>query len=182
MSASGENRIISARKISACSSLWDTCAAPEERSGTAGVPQVSGSVYLSPSGGPSSSRSANSVTCSPGTSSSRLHSGRMCPAFSLKCHRMNRRSKLFLPPKEVLPHDEPSLHVVEEGARELLELHHYTVRIVPVGFNKHSPPAHLVASREPDETRYIRIRKISHQSPPSKTIQSACRMRSRPIP
>ena len=66
--------------------------------------------------------------------------------------------------------------LVENGARELLQIHGYTVRVLPVGFNKRLPPAHLVASREPDETRYIRIKKISHQSPCVETIQSACRM------
>jgi hypothetical protein len=53
--------------------------------------------------------------------------------------------------------------VLEEGVRELLELHHYTVRIIPVGYPHHSPPVHLVASRGPGETRYIRIKKVSRQ-------------------
>jgi len=54
--------------------------------------------------------------------------------------------------------------LIEQGARELLQFHGYTVRVIPFGFNKRFPPAHLVASREPDETRYIKIRKISHLS------------------
>ena len=65
--------------------------------------------------------------------------------------------------------------LVEEGARELLQANGYTVRITPIGFHKRYPPAHLVASREPDETRYIRIRKIAHRSPCIETIQSDCR-------
>lgn len=66
--------------------------------------------------------------------------------------------------------------LIEQGARELLQVHGYIVRIIPPGFNKRFPPAHLVASREPDETRYIRIKKISHRSSSVETIQSACRM------
>ena len=54
--------------------------------------------------------------------------------------------------------------LIEQGARELLQVHGYTVRVIPPGFNKRFPPAHLVASRGPDETRYIKIRKISHLS------------------
>jgi hypothetical protein len=65
--------------------------------------------------------------------------------------------------------------LVEDGAREQLQVHGYLVRIVPSGFNKRYPPAHLIASREPDETRYIKIIKISHRSPCIDTIQSVCR-------
>jgi len=54
--------------------------------------------------------------------------------------------------------------LIEDGARELLQVHGYTVRVIPSGFNKRLPPAHLVASRGTDETRYIKIRKISHLS------------------
>src|SRR5512137_3011996 len=60
--------------------------------------------------------------------------------------------------------------VLEEGIRELLELHHYTVRIIPVGYPHHSPAVHIVASRGPGETRYIRIKKVSRQQ--LRTIQS----------
>jgi hypothetical protein len=65
--------------------------------------------------------------------------------------------------------------VLEEGVRELLELNHYTIQIVPVGYNKHSPPAHLVASRKPDETRYIRIKKVSHRSRTIQDIETMCK-------
>jgi hypothetical protein len=65
--------------------------------------------------------------------------------------------------------------LIEQGARELLQVHGYVVRVIPTGFNKRFPPAHLVASREPDEKRYIRIRKISHRSSSVETIQSQCR-------
>ena len=51
--------------------------------------------------------------------------------------------------------------LVEDGARELLQFHGYTVRIVPPGFNKKFPPAHLVAERPGGEKRFIRIRKFS---------------------
>jgi hypothetical protein len=62
--------------------------------------------------------------------------------------------------------------LLEEGARELLELDHYTVRIVPVGYRRLLPPAHLVASRGPYETRYIRIRKVSSRSRTVRNIET----------
>jgi len=65
--------------------------------------------------------------------------------------------------------------ILEEGVRELLELHHYTVRIMPVGCNKHYPPAHIVASRGPGETRYIRIRKKSTRSREIQDIETRCK-------
>jgi hypothetical protein len=65
--------------------------------------------------------------------------------------------------------------LIEEGAREHLQLHGYQVRLVPAGINKRDPPAHLVATREPGETRYIRIRKLSHRSPCINTINSVFR-------
>ena len=68
--------------------------------------------------------------------------------------------------------------VLEEGVRELLELNHYTIHIVPVGYNKNSPPAHLVASREPDETRYIRIKKVSRRSRTTQESKRFVRVRS----
>ncbi len=52
--------------------------------------------------------------------------------------------------------------VIEQGAGELLHAHGYTVRIMPSGFTRRSPPAHLVASK-PGETRFIRIRKTSRR-------------------
>jgi hypothetical protein len=65
--------------------------------------------------------------------------------------------------------------LIEEGAREHLQLNGYLVRLVPAGFNKRDPPAHLVATREPGETRYIRIRKLSHRSPCIRSIQTVFR-------
>lgn len=64
--------------------------------------------------------------------------------------------------------------LVEEGARELLLFHRYTVEVIPAWFNKRFPPAHLVASRPPGETRYIRIRKISHLAPSVMTVEQKC--------
>ena len=53
--------------------------------------------------------------------------------------------------------------LIEQGAMELLQINGFTVRVIPpVGFDRRLPPAHLVASRGLNETRYIRIRKISH--------------------
>lgn len=64
--------------------------------------------------------------------------------------------------------------VLEEGVRELLEINHYTIQVVPVGYNKHSPPAHLLASRGPDEIRYIRIKKVSRRSRTVQNIEMMC--------
>ena len=64
--------------------------------------------------------------------------------------------------------------LVEEGARELLQVHGYSVWIVPVHFNKRFPPAHLVATRPSGETRLIRIRKISHKAPTVETVVLKC--------
>ncbi|MCX6697693.1 MAG: hypothetical protein NTV84_09090 [Methanoregula sp.] len=64
--------------------------------------------------------------------------------------------------------------LIEEGARELLQLHGYTVRTIPPEFNKRYPPAHLVASRGTGETRFSRIRKISRRPTTVKTVESHC--------
>ena len=65
--------------------------------------------------------------------------------------------------------------LLEEGVRELLELEHYTVRIMPVGYTQRSPPVHIVASRGPGETRYIRIKKVIHRSRIAQNIETRCR-------
>ena len=64
--------------------------------------------------------------------------------------------------------------LIEEGARELLQLHGYTVRTIPPGFSKRYPPAHLVASRGTGETRFIKIRKISRRPSTVETVESHC--------
>jgi hypothetical protein len=64
--------------------------------------------------------------------------------------------------------------LVEEGARELLQVNGYTVRVVPPGFNKRFPPAHLVATLPSGETRFIRIRKFSHLPSTADTIMAKC--------
>jgi hypothetical protein len=64
--------------------------------------------------------------------------------------------------------------LVEEGARELLQVHGYTVRVIPPGFNKRFPPAHLVATLPTGETRFIRIRKFSHLASTVKTVELKC--------
>lgn len=64
--------------------------------------------------------------------------------------------------------------LVEEGARELLQIHGYTVRVIPPGFNKRFPPAHLVATRPSGETRFIRIRKLSHRPSTAETLEMHC--------
>jgi len=64
--------------------------------------------------------------------------------------------------------------LVEEGARELLQAHGYTVKVIPCGFDKRAPPAHLVATKATGETRFIRIQKISHQPICVETIKRKC--------
>lgn len=64
--------------------------------------------------------------------------------------------------------------LIEEGARELLQLHGYTVRTIPPEFNKRYPPAHLVASRGTGEIRHIKIRKISRRPSTVETVESHC--------
>lgn len=51
--------------------------------------------------------------------------------------------------------------LVEDGARELLQVHGYRVWVIPPGFDKRLPPVHLVAERPSGEKRFIRIRKFS---------------------
>jgi hypothetical protein len=65
--------------------------------------------------------------------------------------------------------------LLEEGVRELLELNHYTVRILPVGYNRHFLPVHLVASRGAGETRYIRIRKAYRRRRTIQNMERMCR-------
>ena len=64
--------------------------------------------------------------------------------------------------------------LVENGARELLQVHGYTVRVIPPGFNKRFPPAHLVATRSSGETRFIRIRKLAHRPSTVPTVERKC--------
>ena len=67
--------------------------------------------------------------------------------------------------------------LVEEGARELLQMHGYSVQIVPPGvLTRNFQPAHLVASRPTGETRYIRIRKFSHLPSTVDTVMLKCGM------
>jgi len=65
--------------------------------------------------------------------------------------------------------------ILEEGVRELLESDHYTVRIVPVGYNRRFIPVHLVATRGPGDTRYIRIRKAYRLRRTIRNIETLCR-------
>jgi hypothetical protein len=66
--------------------------------------------------------------------------------------------------------------LVEDGARELLQLHGYAVDVIPPGFNKKYPPAHLVATLPTGETRFIRIRKLSHLPSTIETVMRKCGM------
>jgi hypothetical protein len=64
--------------------------------------------------------------------------------------------------------------ILEEGVRELLELDHYTVRILPAIYNRHSLPVHLIASQGPDERRYIRIRKSYRRRRTIQNVETMC--------
>jgi len=64
--------------------------------------------------------------------------------------------------------------LIEDGARELLQMHGYTVRTIPPEFNKRYPPAHLVATRETGENRHIKIRKMYRRPSTVETVESHC--------
>jgi hypothetical protein len=64
--------------------------------------------------------------------------------------------------------------LVEEGARELLQVHGYAVDVIPPGFNKRFPPAHLVATRPTGEKRFIRIRKFSKLPSTVEMVMQKC--------
>ncbi|MFA4826141.1 MAG: hypothetical protein WC593_13395 [Methanoregula sp.] len=53
--------------------------------------------------------------------------------------------------------------LMEDVAREQLQLHGYSVRILPPGFLKLEPPAHLIATLPSGEMRLIRLWKITNQ-------------------
>ncbi|WP_321504567.1 hypothetical protein [uncultured Methanoregula sp.] len=60
--------------------------------------------------------------------------------------------------------------LVEDGARELLQVSGYAVRIVPPGYPRGYPPVHLIATRPSGETRFIRVRKISRRPSTAESI------------
>jgi len=64
--------------------------------------------------------------------------------------------------------------LVEDGARELLQVQVYRVWVVPPGFDKRFPPAHLVAARESGEKRFIRIRKFSKLPSTVEMVMQKC--------
>ena len=64
--------------------------------------------------------------------------------------------------------------LIEDGARELLQMHGYTGRTIPPEFNKRYPPAHLVATRETGENRHIKIRKMYRRPSTVETVESHC--------
>ena len=64
--------------------------------------------------------------------------------------------------------------MLEQGACEHLRLNGYEVKIHPTGQNQRQPMAHLVASKKAGETRCIRIRKISHRSATTDTVEHCC--------
>jgi hypothetical protein len=61
--------------------------------------------------------------------------------------------------------------VLEQGIREQLQRKGYKVQVVPPVFLKKLPPAHLIATRGPGETRYIRVRKISRKEPTVENVE-----------
>jgi hypothetical protein len=64
--------------------------------------------------------------------------------------------------------------LVEQGARELLQAQGYTVKVIPCGFDKRAPPAHLVATKATGETRFIRIEKFTHQPVCVERVELKC--------
>jgi len=66
--------------------------------------------------------------------------------------------------------------LIEEGAREQLQIHGYTVRVIPPGFNKQQPPGHLIATLPSGEMRLIRVCKITNQPSTMEHIERKCRV------
>ena len=64
--------------------------------------------------------------------------------------------------------------LIEDGARELLQLHGYSVRVLPPGFHRRLPPVHLIATHPSGETRFIRIRKINRRMPTAESLDRYC--------
>lgn len=64
--------------------------------------------------------------------------------------------------------------LIEDGAREFLQLHGYSVRVLPPGFHRRLPPVHLIATHLSGETRYIRIRKICRRMPTAESLDLYC--------
>lgn len=64
--------------------------------------------------------------------------------------------------------------LIEDGARELLQLHGYSVQVLPPGFHRRLPPVHLIATPPSGETRYIRIRKINRRVPDAESLDLYC--------
>jgi hypothetical protein len=46
--------------------------------------------------------------------------------------------------------------------------------VLPAGFDRRLPPAHLVATLPSGETRFIRIKKLSHQPSTVQTVERKC--------
>jgi hypothetical protein len=64
--------------------------------------------------------------------------------------------------------------LIENGARELLQLHGYSVRVLPPGFHRRLPPVHLIATHPSGETRLIRVRKITRRMPTAESLDLYC--------
>ena len=67
-----------------------------------------------------------------------------------------------------------SCSILEYEAHELLKGMGYKVHILQKTHNKHSLPLCVVAFREPGETRYIRIRKVTRRPAIVKDVEASC--------
>jgi len=67
-----------------------------------------------------------------------------------------------------------SCSILEYEAHELLRGMGYRVHILLKTHNKHSMPLCVVAFREPGETRYVRIRKVTRRPATVKDVEASC--------
>ena len=65
-------------------------------------------------------------------------------------------------------------YVPEYEAHELLRGLGYRVHILQKAHNHHSMPLCVVAFREPDETRYVRIRNVTRRPATMKDVEDCC--------
>ena len=65
-------------------------------------------------------------------------------------------------------------YILEYEAQELLRAQGYKVHILQKNNSKHALPLCVVAFREPGETRYVRIRKVSRKIPVLADVEACC--------
>jgi hypothetical protein len=65
-------------------------------------------------------------------------------------------------------------YILEYEAQELLRAQGYKVHILQKNNRKHALPLCVVAFREPGETRYVRLRKVSRKIPVLADVEACC--------